>query len=90
MSDFFSSLPRDEEAAVVARSTLRTAPASRAEAVLRRHEAELLSVDGVEGVGVRDGHLVIYLRDEAVRSQVPTEVDGVGVETEIVGRILAL
>jgi hypothetical protein len=54
--------------------------------------SSLLGIDGVEGVGVgRDrlgrSTLVVYVRDRAVGAGLPSEVGGMAVVVEVVGRI---
>ena len=55
---------------------------SEVEQVIQTHEATLLAIDGVEGIGIQtgdDGNLVImvYVRDEGVKEKVPSQLDGV-------------
>lgn len=84
----------DETAAVPYDPPPDDAPRSRARAVKERHEQRLLDLPGVEGVGLaeRGGAeaILLYLRDEASRSGVPTQIDGVQVACEITGPIAAL
>ena len=68
--------------------------AARSEAgrIKEKHEARLLAMDGVEGVGlgtdaVGEDVIVLYLRDGGFRAQVPTEIEGVPVTTEVTGII---
>jgi hypothetical protein len=88
-----TKVPR-ETAAVPYDPPPKKTPRSRALAVKERHESELLSLPGVEGVGLteRDGRetIVLYLRGEEARSGVPEEVEGVPLTTEITGEITAL
>lgn len=54
------------------------------------YEDQLLAIDGVVGVGIQQnatGNEVIwvYLQDEAARSNVPSELEGVPVVTEVTG-----
>lgn len=54
--------------------------------------AALLGIDGVEGVGMgKDARgrdvLVVFVRDQAVTSRLPAQVDGLPVVADVVGRI---
>ena len=65
------------------------------EAVRRRHEKHLISIDGVLGSGVGQTHtgedaIVLYLRDASVMGQVPSEIEGHPVESVVTGTIDAL
>lgn len=70
-------------------------PASRPSAEdLRRAKARakdelLTAIDGVEGVGLGDGVVRVYVRDELVARRLPPELDGVPLEPVIVGEITA-
>jgi hypothetical protein len=55
----------------------------------RRAKDLLLPVDGVQGVGLGDGTLRVYVRDADVARDLPDEVDGVPVETVVVGEAIA-
>ena len=55
----------------------------------RRAKELLLPVDGVQGVGLGDGTLRVYVRDAAVAHALPDEVDGVPVEPVVVGEAIA-
>jgi hypothetical protein len=64
-------------------------------AVKQNHERELMAIDGVEGVGIGrneigDDVILVYLRDEEVRKQVPYNIEGFQVKTQITGIIDAL
>jgi hypothetical protein len=72
--------------------TADDAPESEIEAVRRRHEQEIVSIDGVMGIAVGrtatgEDALVLYLRDPSVRDRVPTEIEGHPVETIVTGII---
>lgn len=67
---------------------------SQAEQVRRKHENELLAIDGVEGVSVEsDGseleYIMVFVRDTEVRRNVPTQIEGVPVRVEVVGEFTA-
>ncbi len=49
----------------------------------------LTAIDGIEGVGLGDGVVRVYVRDEDVARQLPAEIDGVGLESVVVGEITA-
>jgi hypothetical protein len=60
--------------------------------VKQNHERELMAIDGVEGVGlgrnqIGDDVIVVYLRDAAVESRLPRQIEGFQVKTEITGII---
>lgn len=58
---------------------------------LRRAKARAVEVlgplDGFQGAGIGRRVVRVYLRDAAAGEQVPVEIDGVPVETMIVGQI---
>ncbi len=86
--------PQDTgESAEVRFSPIRRPAASLVEEIKRRHEAELLRIAGVEGVGVgaEDGveGIVVYLRDADVRKLVPTALENIPVRAVITGSIEA-
>lgn len=87
MDDFFENLPK--ESAAVTYSPARPAPDSAAAEAARRNEAELLSIDGVEGVGASGGSIVVYARDETVIGRVPSQIGGVPVRVRVTGEIVA-
>lgn len=89
MSDFFRNLP-DEEAGVSYRPEPPSSQElSKVEAVRRRHESELLAIQGVEGVASRSDAVVLYVRDEAVASRTPSTVEGVPVKLVVTGAVTA-
>lgn len=63
--------------------------ADRLRRTKRRAKELLLAVDGVQGVGLGDGRLRVYIRDAAVAHALPAEVDGVPVEPVVVGDVVA-
>lgn len=85
---------KDREEAAMPYRPVSDQPASGAAGVKRRHEPELMEIDGVEGVGfgVRTGQEVIlaYVRDAAVADRLPREVEGVPVAVEVTGEVRAL
>jgi len=58
---------------------------------LARHEARLLAIAGVVGVGVGIGLtgavILVYVRNQEARSRVPRVLDGVPVELVVSGEI---
>jgi len=61
----------------------------------QKHEALLMSIDGVEGVGVGQDQIgneaiVVYARDQGVADRVPGQLDGVSVQIVVTGPIEAL
>lgn len=88
--------PRDtagETAAVPYEPAPTSGARSRVLAVKERHEAELLDLPGVEGVGVTDDDgqevIVVYARDEGVAATLPQSLEGVQVLTVVTGPITA-
>jgi hypothetical protein len=51
---------------------------------------EFGGVEGVEGVGLGEGSLRVYVRDAKVRKQLPTEFRGVAIEPVVTGEISAM
>ncbi len=56
--------------------------------------AKAMQIAGVEGAGLghdTDGNdvLIVYLRDAAAKSRMPSQIDGLRVEAEITGPITA-
>ena len=67
-------------------------PASEAERIKRDHEDELLSMPSVTGVGlaqnaVGDDAIIIYLRHGSAASNLPKQIEGIDVVTEVTGEI---
>lgn len=65
-------------------------PQSEIERVRIKHEAALLAIDGVVGIGIGsneigDDAIVVYLRDKQTQSSIPDELEGFPVQTEITG-----
>jgi len=55
----------------------------------KRHARDLLlSLDGVQGVGVGDGTVRVYLRDATVAHSLPGAVDGIPLEPVVVGDVI--
>jgi hypothetical protein len=75
-----------------ASSTPDPEPASAITGVKERNEAGLFAIDGVEGVGIgrdeigRDA-LLVFVRDRAVESHLPSEIEGFPVIVEVTGVI---
>lgn len=59
------------------------------DAKVRVKDELVTSIDGVEGVGLGEGVVRVYVRDESAARQLPAEVDGVALEVVIVGEITA-
>lgn len=69
-----------------------TSPSAGIGRVLQRHQAELLRIDGVEGVGVGQDRIggdaiTVYIRHSDVKARVPSSLDGYPVQTEVTGVI---
>jgi hypothetical protein len=88
MSKSVRQLP-GEAAAVPHPPSERSAPSSRAAEAARRGEAELLRIEGVEGVGASGGSIVVYTRDAAVARRLPRQLGGVPVRAQVMGEIVA-
>lgn len=89
----FEGSPEHEEAATPYQPASRSdAPQHPIELARDRHEADLLAIDGVLGVGVGrtsigDEAILLYLRDESARDRVPRTIAGYPVESIITGPI---
>jgi hypothetical protein len=59
-------------------------------AVKAAAKAEFKEVPGVEGFGIGDGSLRVYVRNADVRKKLPPEFRGAPVEFVIVGDVSAL
>ncbi len=75
----------EEEQALINSEVLR---------VKQAYEEQLMAIDGVVGVGIQANEMGeeviwVYLRDTAARSQVPNELEGVPVVTEVTGEFEA-
>lgn len=89
MSDPFRDLP-DEDAGVTYRpEPPNSQAASKVETVRRRHESELLAIEGVESVASRSDAVVLYVQDEAVASRAPRAIEGVPVKLVVTGSVTA-
>jgi hypothetical protein len=53
-------------------------------------KAEFSGIDGVEGFGLGDRCLRIYIRNQAVAQKLPNEFHGVCIELVVTGTITAL
>lgn len=65
-------------------------PESEIERVLKKHMDRLLAIEGVVGVGIQTNEIgneviVVYLRDESAQEQIPSELEGFLVETQVSG-----
>jgi hypothetical protein len=60
--------------------------------VKEANEAQLLAIDGVEGVAIgrdqvgRDA-ILVFVRDSSVKLRLPSEIEGFSVEVEVTGLI---
>jgi hypothetical protein len=52
-----------------------------------RAQQQLQGIDGVEGFGIGDGTIRVYVRSPQVKQSLPTEVDGVTLEVVVTGDI---
>jgi hypothetical protein len=55
----------------------------------RRAKDLLLAIDGVQGIGIGDETIRVYVRDASVALELPDDVDGVPVEPVEVGEVIA-
>ncbi len=53
-------------------------------------KGEFLSIDGVEGVGIGDQCLRVYVRNRAVEQKLPHTFRGIPIELVITGSVTAL
>ena len=58
-------------------------------AAKERTKELVLGIDGVQGVGIGDGTIRVYVRNADVAASCPETVDGVPVEPVIVGDFTA-
>jgi hypothetical protein len=47
------------------------------------------NLDGIEGFGIGDGALRVYIRSDDMRARLPAQVDGVPIEFVVTGNIVA-
>jgi hypothetical protein len=64
-------------------------------ALQEEHRAQLMAIDGVEGVGIGQDStgsegIVVYARDPGVAQRVPRTIAGMNVDVQVTGRIDAL
>jgi len=57
------------------------------EAVKHEAAAQLENSPGVEGVGLGDGRIRVYVRNTDVKAEIPDEFQGVPVEVVVTGDI---
>ena len=84
-------MPR-EEAAITYNPGADQSPALVAQ---QKHEATLMALDGVEGIGIGQDPIgnpaiVVYVRDQGVSDRLPKDLDGVSVQVQVTGLIDAL
>jgi len=60
----------------------------RALDVKNRHELNLLKVQGVRGVGVAQGRIIVYTDSPGVN--VPSSLEGVPTQVKVAGRVRVL
>ena len=77
--------------------TLNTDPVSRdmemnklLREVKAKYRDQLLKIPGVEGIGIGDGCIRLYIHDNSVLERVPSELDGITVDHIVTGGIVAL
>lgn len=64
-------------------------PSQRLRDAKRRAHFLVMPIDGVQGIGIGDGTIRVYVRDGSVTHTLPAEVDGVPIETIVVGDVIA-
>ncbi len=67
-------------------------PPSGVQTILRKHEARLMSITGVKGIGeglgpIGDPVIEVYIAHPGVARSVPRKLDGVDVVTKVVGEV---
>jgi len=55
-----------------------------------RHEAELLRIPGVVGVGVVGNTLIVYVETAQAAAAVPRRIEGFPVQVRVIGRVRPL
>lgn len=55
----------------------------------RRAQEQLRDLPGVEGFGIGDGTIRVYVRSPQVKQSLPTDVEGVTLEVVVTGDITA-
>ena len=65
---------------------------SRAVQIKESHEALLMRIEGVTGVGlgrnkIGDDAIIVYLRDASFAAHIPSQIEGLPVLTEVTGEI---
>ena len=78
-----------EEAAVPYNPEEPERPVTGVHAVVRRHEQEMMGIDGVEAIGAGAEEVVLSIREESVAERVPKTLDGYPVQTKVTGKIKA-
>lgn len=48
-----------------------------------------MAIEGVQGVGIGDGTIRVYIRDAAVAGALPADADGIRIEPVVVGDVIA-
>jgi len=64
-------------------------PSERLRDAKQRARVLVMPIDGVQGLGIGDGTIRVYIRDEAVTHSLPADVDGVPIEPVVVGDVIA-
>lgn len=88
MSRFFDQLPQEEAALNPVQAAAE--PVSATDSAATGAEQELLSIEGVVGVGSHGGNVVVYARDRTVGDRLPSQVDGSPVLLRVTGEVVAL
>lgn len=63
------------------------APPERLHEAKQRARALVMPIEGVQGLGIGDGTIRVYVRDRLVVPSLPADVDGVPVEPVVVGEV---
>ncbi|MFN8483767.1 MAG: hypothetical protein U0768_12075 [Anaerolineae bacterium] len=69
-------------------------PQTDVERVREKYESQLLSIEGVVGVGIQRDEIgndviAVYVRDAAAKARVPKNLDGVPVKVDVSGEFYA-
>ncbi|WP_197036110.1 hypothetical protein [Fischerella sp. PCC 9605] len=81
---------------ILTQAQKQVSPRQNIEQVKEQNESELMAIDGVVGVGISECEgapcIKVYLENEfpKLKKQIPTQLDGFKVDTEVTGSIEAL
>jgi hypothetical protein len=64
-------------------------PSKRLREAKRNAHSVVMPIEGVEGLGIGDGTIRVYVRDGSVARILPGAIDGVPIEAVVVGEVTA-